>query len=73
MRNGNIALQIRPSLYLGFSRIDVFYACAHQVFRTQSALGELGGSVTCAELVERSHMDTRLLKVKLLQRCQPIN
>jgi hypothetical protein len=25
----------------------------------------LGGSVTRAELVERSHMDTRLLKVKL--------
>jgi len=43
----------------------VFYARAHQVFSTQSALCELGGSVARAELVKRSHMDTRLLKVKL--------
>jgi hypothetical protein len=73
MRNGHIALQIRPGLHLGFSRIDVFDARTHQVFSAQSALCELGGSVTRAELVERSHMDTRLLKVKLLQRYQPIN
>jgi hypothetical protein len=60
MRNGNIALQIRPGLHLGFTCIDVFDARAHQVLSTQSALCELGGSVTRAELVERSHMDTRL-------------
>jgi hypothetical protein len=58
MRNGNIALQIRPRLHLGFSRIDVLDARTHQVFRTQSALCELGGSVTCAELMERSHGGT---------------
>ena len=65
MRDGNIALQIRPRLYLGLARINVFDACAHQVFSTQSALCELGSSVTRAELVKRSHMDTRLLKIKL--------
>jgi hypothetical protein len=65
MRHCAIALQIRPRLYLGFSHIDVFYACANQVLRAQSALGELGSSVTRAELVKRSHINTRLLKVKL--------
>jgi hypothetical protein len=65
MCHSGIALQIRPRLYLGLARINVFDACAHQVFRTQSAVCELGSSVTRAELVKRSHMDTRLLKVKL--------
>ena len=73
MRNSHIALQIRPRLHLGFSCIDVLDARTHQVFCAQSALCELGSSVTRAELVERSHMDTHLLKVKLLQRYQPIN
>jgi hypothetical protein len=73
VRKRNIALQMGPGLHLGFPRIDVLDARTHQVCCAQSALCELGGSVTRAELVERSHMDTRLLKVKLLQRYQPIN
>ena len=71
MLYSDIALQIRPRLHLGFSRIDVFYACTHQVFRTQSALCELGSRVTRAELVERSHIHCLSFKTWVVKRYQP--